>query len=66
MVRKLVHRGVVALPDALAIASATPAAALGLAKEIGSLRIGLAADLIVLRGKVLELEQVFVDGTPCL
>jgi N-acetylglucosamine-6-phosphate deacetylase len=66
MVRKLVHRGVVALADALAIASATPAAALGLEKEIGSLRIGLTADLIVLRGKGLELEQVFVAGTACL
>ena len=62
MVRKLVHRGVVALPDALAIASTTPAAALGLEKEIGALRTGLAADLIVLRGKGLELEQVFVGG----
>jgi len=66
MVRKLVHQGVVALPDALAIAAATPAAALGLQKEIGALRIGLAADLIVLRGKSLELEQVFVGGTAVL
>jgi N-acetylglucosamine-6-phosphate deacetylase len=66
MVRKLVHRGVVALPDALAIASATPAAALGLEKEIGALRLGLAADLIVLRGKGLELEQVLVGGNPVL
>jgi N-acetylglucosamine-6-phosphate deacetylase len=66
MVRKLVHRGVVALPDALAIASATPAAALGLEKEIGALRTGLVADLIVLRGKGLELEQVFVGGNACL
>ncbi len=66
MVRKLVHRGVVALPDALAIASATPAAALGLEKEIGALRLGLAADLIVLRGRGLELEQVFVGGNACL
>ena len=63
MVRKLVLRGVLALPDALAIASATPACALGLEKEIGALRIGLAADLIVLRGKGLELEQVFVGGS---
>jgi N-acetylglucosamine-6-phosphate deacetylase len=66
MVRKLVHRGVVALHDALAIASATPAAALGLGKEIGSLRIGLAADLLVLRGKGLALEQVLVRGTAVL
>ena len=66
MVRKLVHRGVVALPDALAMAAATPAAALGLEKEIGALRMGLAADLIVLRGKSLELEQVFVGGTAVL
>jgi len=64
MVRRLVHRGVVALPEALSIASATPAAALGLEKELGSLRVGLAADLIVLRGKGLELERVLVRGTP--
>jgi N-acetylglucosamine-6-phosphate deacetylase len=63
MVRRLVHRGVVGLPEALAIASSTPAQALGLEKEIGSLRAGLAADLIVLRGKGLELEQVLVGGT---
>lgn len=64
MVRRLVHRGVVALPEALSIAASTPAAALGLEGEIGSLRVGLAADLIVLRGKGLELEKVLVGGTP--
>ena len=64
MIRRLVHRGVVALPEALALASSTPAAALGLEKEIGELRIGLAADLIVMRGRGLELEQVILGGVP--
>jgi len=62
MVRRLSSRGVVGLPEALTMASTTPARALGLEREIGELRPGLAADLIVLRGKGLELEQVFVAG----
>jgi len=62
MVRRLSSRGVVGLPEALTMASTTPARALALEREIGELRPGLAADLIVLRGKGLELEQVFVAG----
>jgi N-acetylglucosamine-6-phosphate deacetylase len=44
------------------MASGTPARALGLERELGELRPGLAADLLVLRGKELEIEQVFVRG----
>jgi N-acetylglucosamine-6-phosphate deacetylase len=62
MIRRLVSRGVVGLAEALTMASATPARALGLERELGELRPGLAADLLVLRGKELEIEQVFVRG----
>jgi N-acetylglucosamine-6-phosphate deacetylase len=64
MIRRLVSRGVVGLAEALTMASSTPARALGLDRELGELRPGLAADLIVLRGKGLELERVFVAGKP--
>ncbi|MBI5362630.1 MAG: amidohydrolase family protein [Planctomycetes bacterium] len=62
MVRLLVSRGVVGLIEALTMATATPARALGLEKELGALRIGLAADFLVLRGKELTLEAVYVAG----
>ncbi len=62
MVRRLTQRGVVGLTDALAMASETPARALGLENELGALRAGLVADFLVLRGKALEIEGVFVAG----
>jgi N-acetylglucosamine-6-phosphate deacetylase len=62
MVRKLTTRGVIGLPEALTMASTTPARALGLDREIGALKPGLAADFLVLRGRELELEQVWVAG----
>lgn len=62
MVRLLVARGVAGLAEALTMASTTPARALGLENERGELRAGLAADLIVLEGRELELAQVFVAG----
>lgn len=66
MVRRLSSRGIVGLAEALTMASASPARALGLERDIGEIRIGASADLIVLRGKALELEQVFVAGKPVL
>jgi N-acetylglucosamine-6-phosphate deacetylase len=63
MVRKLAARGVLGLAEALTLASETPARALGLEREIGALRPGLRADLIVLRGAGLELEEVWISGT---
>jgi N-acetylglucosamine-6-phosphate deacetylase len=63
MVRKLQLKGVLGLAEALTIASATPARALGLEGEIGELRVGLSADLIVLRGAELALGEVWVSGT---
>jgi N-acetylglucosamine-6-phosphate deacetylase len=62
MVRLLVTRGVLGLPEALTMASSTPARALGLDKELGELRLGLRADLLVLAGRELELSQVWVAG----
>lgn len=62
MVRRLVGRGVVGLPEALEMASTTPARALGLAYERGRLSVGLAADFVVLRGPALELERAVVAG----
>lgn len=64
MVRRLTIRGVVGLADALTMACTTPARALGLEREIGALRPGLRADLLVLRGGGLEIEQVYVAGKP--
>ena len=66
MVRRLVKRGVVGLEEALAMASETPARALGLEREIGVLAAGARADLIVLRGPGLELEDVLVGGESAL
>jgi N-acetylglucosamine-6-phosphate deacetylase len=66
MLRRLVARGVVGLEDGLAMASETPARALGMLGEIGTLAPGARADVIVLRGPELELEQVYVAGEPLL
>ena len=62
MVRKLVARGVVSLDDALTMATAAPARALGLAGELGELAVGARADLIQLHGETLALEGVWIAG----
>lgn len=62
MVRKLTNAGVLGLPEALTMASETPARALGLERELGALKPGLAADFLVLRGRELALEAVWVAG----
>lgn len=62
MVRRLVQRGVVGVEDALSMASATPARALGLEREFGVLAVGARADLIVLQGRELALQRVLVGG----
>ena len=64
MVRKLVSTGVCALHEALTMASATPARALGLEHELGVVRAGAMADLLVLEGDGLELARVLVAGRP--
>lgn len=63
MVRRLTSAGVVGLPEALTMASDTPARALGLERELGALKVGLAADFVVLRGRELEIETVRVAGS---
>ncbi len=62
MLRRLVGRGVVGLEDALTMASASPARALGLDGELGVIAAGARADLVVLEGEELRLERVLVDG----
>jgi N-acetylglucosamine-6-phosphate deacetylase len=66
MVRKLVGAGVISLEEALAMASETPARALGLERELGQLIPGARADLIALDPKTLELLEVLVQGRPAL
>ncbi len=62
MVRRLVQRGVVSLEEALTMASATPARALGLQADLGRIAPGARADLIVLSGPDLALAEVHVGG----
>lgn len=62
MVRKLVARGVVGLADVLTMASSTPARALGLERELGTLAPGAHADLVVLKETDLSLEACYVGG----
>jgi N-acetylglucosamine-6-phosphate deacetylase len=59
-VRRLVKAGVVSAAEALTMASATPARALGLERELGHLAVGARADLIVLAADTLALEAVHV------
>ncbi|GAA4922610.1 N-acetylglucosamine-6-phosphate deacetylase [Nonomuraea thailandensis] len=49
------------LPDAVQVASLTPARLLGLADRIGSIAVGKAADLLVLSDS-LEVDGVLKDG----
>jgi N-acetylglucosamine-6-phosphate deacetylase len=49
------------LEDAVSIASATPAAFLGLAGERGAIRAGHAADLVLLDDE-LQVRRTWIDG----
>ena len=60
VVRKTVAAGV-GLPDAICSATAVPAAVLGLSDEIGGLRRGLRADVVV-TNEDLELTGVMRNG----
>lgn len=64
MVQRLVERGVLGAAEALRMASETPARALELGDELGRLAPGARADLLVLRGPGLALDQVWVAGRP--
>ncbi len=63
-IRRLVARGVCGVADALRMASESPARALGLEAELGTLRAGARADLIVLSGDELALDEVLIAGEP--
>ncbi|MCB9915586.1 MAG: amidohydrolase family protein [Planctomycetes bacterium] len=64
MVQRLVARGVLTPAEALVMASETPARALGLEHERGRLAPELAADVLVLDPRTLELREVWVGGAP--
>jgi len=61
-VRRLAQRGVVSLEEALTMASATPARALGLESELGHLVVGARADLLVLDAADLVPKEVLIGG----
>lgn len=59
---RTMHRAAgVPLPEAVRMASLTPARILGVDAEIGSLEVGKRADLLVLDAE-LNVKQVYVDG----
>ena len=51
----------VSLPDAIRMASLTPAERVGIADEVGSLEPGKRADVLVL-GSDLDVDRVFLGG----
>ncbi|QAY58933.1 N-acetylglucosamine-6-phosphate deacetylase [Microbacterium protaetiae] len=62
-VRLMVHEVGMPLPDAVAAATAVPAAAIGVADRFGSLTPGHAADAVLLDER-LTVQRVWVDGAP--
>jgi N-acetylglucosamine-6-phosphate deacetylase len=61
MVRTMVAATSASLPEAVRMASLTPAELAGIAREVGSLEPGKRADVLVL-GRELEVERVFLAG----
>ena len=61
MVRTMVGATSASLPEAVRMASLTPAELAGIAGEVGSLVPGKRADVLVL-GRELEVERVFLGG----
>ncbi|MEW9546804.1 N-acetylglucosamine-6-phosphate deacetylase [Nonomuraea sp. NPDC050783] len=59
--RRAVRELGLSLPDAVQVASLTPARVLGLAGRVGSIGVGKAADLVVLSPE-LEVDGVMKDG----
>jgi len=62
-VRNVVGLGLAPLTEAVRMASASPAAALGLGQRLGQIAPGFAADLVALDEK-LEVATTFVGGRP--
>ncbi|MBN9522552.1 N-acetylglucosamine-6-phosphate deacetylase [bacterium] len=59
---RTMHRGAgVPLPEAVRMASLTPARILGIDADVGSLEVGKRADLVVMDAD-LEVKQVYVGG----
>ncbi len=61
MMRTMVVATSASLPDAIRMASLTPAERAGIADEVGSLEPGKHADVLVLSPD-LEVERVFLAG----
>ncbi|SDJ87405.1 N-acetylglucosamine-6-phosphate deacetylase [Actinopolyspora mzabensis] len=61
--RNLVERCGLSLPEAVAACATKPAELLGLSERLGSIRTGLAADLVVLDER-LRPRHVLKDGSP--
>ena len=61
MVRNVLASTSASLPEAVRMASLTPAQRAGIAGEVGSLEPGKSADVLVL-GPELEIERVFLAG----
>lgn len=66
---RFAHRHGLTQQQALAAVTSTPARLLGLKENVGSIKVGCDADLIVLDGEPLELttsiRQVIVNGESC-
>jgi N-acetylglucosamine-6-phosphate deacetylase len=58
---RTMHAAGVPLPEAVRMASLTPARILGIESEVGSLEAGKRADLVVLDA-ALNVKQVYVGG----
>ncbi|MFL6351973.1 MAG: amidohydrolase family protein [Bryobacteraceae bacterium] len=61
MARNMAHQTSASLPEAIRMASLTPAERVGIAADFGSLEVGKKADILVL-DRNLEVKQVFVGG----
>jgi N-acetylglucosamine-6-phosphate deacetylase len=58
---RTMHTASVPLPEAVRMASLTPARILGIDAEVGSLEVGKRADFVVLDAE-LNVKQVYVGG----
>ena len=65
MVRTMKSCTTASLPEVIRMASLTPASRAGIGNEVGSLQRGKRADVLLLN-RELEVQQVFVRGTPLL
>lgn len=61
MVRNMKNMTSASLPEAIRMASLTPAERAGIANEVGSLAVGKRADVLVL-GRKLDVKRVFIGG----